>query len=180
MNKTFSFLNATPNLGDRVYIHPSAQVIGQVTLGDDVSIWPTAVVRGDVNSIEIGEASNIQDGSILHVTHVGPYSPEGFPLKIGQGVTIGHKVILHGCTIHNYCLIGMGTLIMDGVVVEDFVLIGAGSVVPPGKRLQAKSLYLGNPAKKIRDLNEQEIEQLQYSSAHYIRLKDVYLDEIKS
>ena len=176
MNKTYSFLNTYPTLGERVYIHEMAAVIGNVTLGHDVSVWPMATIRGDVNTIEIGAYSNVQDGAVLHVTHDGPYSQGGHALKIGEGVTIGHKVLLHGCTIENYCLIGMGSIVMDGVIIEDYVLLAAGSVVPPGKRLETKSLYLGNPAKKIRDLNDTEVEQLIYSAKHYVRLKDKYLD----
>jgi carbonic anhydrase/acetyltransferase-like protein (isoleucine patch superfamily) len=171
------FMGISPKLGKNVYIDPTAVVIGKVTLGDDVSVWPMAVIRGDVNTIKIGEGSNIQDAAILHVTHDGPYTrPGGLPLIIGKGVTIAHQVVLHGCQIEDYCLIGMAVLVMDNVVIEHHVMVGAGSVIPPGKRLESHHLYLGNPARKVRKLTTKEIEQLEYSAAHYIRLKNNYLD----
>ncbi len=161
--------------GRRVYVDPMAVVIGQVTLGDDVSLWPGTVVRGDVNEIHIGQRSNIQDGSVLHVTHDGPYSPGGLPLLIGDDVTVGHQVTLHACEIGNRCLIGMTSCIMDGAVLEDDVLLAAGSLVAPGYRLSAGSLYRGRPAKRVRDLEQDEFEMLRYSAAHYVRLKNRYL-----
>lgn len=169
------FQNTTPKLGERVYIDPKSVIIGDVELGDDVSVWPMAVIRGDVHSIKIGNACSIQDGAILHVTHDGPYSPGGKPLILGQGITIGHQAVLHGCTIEDYCLIGMGSRILDGVHVEHHVMIAAGSIVSPGKRLESGYLYLGNPARAVRKLSAEEIEQLEYSAAHYVRLKDKYL-----
>jgi carbonic anhydrase/acetyltransferase-like protein (isoleucine patch superfamily) len=169
------YRNITPTLGARVYIDPAAVVIGKVKLGDDASIWPTAVVRGDVNSIEIGARTSIQDGSVLHVTHDGPYSPGGRALSIGADVTVGHRVVLHACTIGNRCLVGMGSVVLDNVVTEDYVMIGAGSVVPPNKRLEARSLYVGSPARKVRDLTPQEIDFFAYSAQQYVKLKDEYL-----
>lgn len=166
-----------PALGKGVYIDPMALVIGQVTLGDDVSIWPMSVVRGDVNRIEIGARSNIQDACVLHVTHDGPYTKGGIPLIIGADVTVGHRVTLHACTVGDRCLIGMSATVMDGAVIEDDVLLAAGSLVPPGKRLDARSLYRGSPVQKVRALTEKELEMLQYSAAHYVRLKDRYLAE---
>ncbi|MGH8282230.1 MAG: gamma carbonic anhydrase family protein [Gammaproteobacteria bacterium] len=161
-------------LGERVYVHDTAQVIGQVSLGDDVSLWPFTVARGDVNSIIIGARSNIQDQSVLHVTHDGPYSPGGFSLVIGEDVTVGHKCLLHACSIGDRCLIGMGTIVMDGAVIESDVLLGAGSLVSPGKRLESGQLYRDNPARKIRPLTSKELEMLRYSAAHYVRLKNRY------
>ena len=169
------YKNRTPELGSRVYIDESARLIGRVQCGDDVSFWPMAVARGDVNEITIGARSNIQDGSVLHVTHDGPYSPGGIQLTIGEEVTVGHKAILHACTIGDRCLIGMGAIVMDGAVVEPEVIVGAGSLVAPGKTLATRSLYRGSPARRIRDLSETEIEQLSYSAHHYVRLKDHYL-----
>ncbi len=168
-----------PVVGARAWIDPDAVVIGRVTLGDDTSIWPTAVARGDVNFIRIGARSNIQDGSILHVTHDGPYSPGGMPLIIGEEVTVGHRVMLHACTVGDRCLIGMSSTLLDGAVIEDEVFLGAGSLVPPGKRLAARSLYRGSPAQRVRALNAQELEMLRYSAAHYVRLKDRYLEELQ-
>jgi carbonic anhydrase/acetyltransferase-like protein (isoleucine patch superfamily) len=171
-----SYQGTTPQLGNHVYLHPSSSVIGDVVLGDDSSVWPGTVIRGDVNAIRIGHGSNVQDLSILHVSHKSSWDPGGAPLIIGNFVTIGHKVILHGCTIADECLIGMGTIVMDKVVIEPRVLIGAGSLVPEGKILESGYLYLGAPAKRIRPLTAQELAHFAYSAQHYIRLKNNYLD----
>jgi len=146
-----------------------------VTIAADVSLWPYVVVRGDVNTITIGAHSNIQELSVLHVTHDGPYSPGGFPLVLGEDVTVGHKCLLHACSIGDRCLIGMGSIVMDGAVLEADVLLAAGSLVSPGKLLAAGNLYRGNPAQKVRTLTTKELEMLRYSAAHYVNLKDVYL-----
>lgn len=164
-----------PTLGDNTYIDPSAAVIGDVILGDDVSVWPMAVIRGDVNRIEIGARSNIQDAAILHVTHDGPYTQGGRPLILGHGITVGHQAVLHACTIDDFCLIGIGSIVLDAVHVENHVLIGAGSLVPPGKILRSGYLYLGNPVREIRPLTEMEMQNLEYSADHYVRLKNKYL-----
>ncbi len=169
------FSGTNPSVGARVYIDETAVVIGQVTLGDDSSLWPCVVARGDVNNISVGARTNIQDLTMLHVTHDGPYSPGGFPLVIGADVTVGHKCLLHACTIGDRCLIGMGAIVMDGAVVESDVLLGAGSLVSPGKRLESGFLYRGSPAQQVRPLTDAEREMLRYSAAHYVRLKDRYL-----
>jgi carbonic anhydrase/acetyltransferase-like protein (isoleucine patch superfamily) len=172
------FEKKTPELGQRVYIDPNAVVIGQVKLGDDVSVWPMAVIRGDVNTISIGDACNIQDAAILHVTHDGPFTPGGIPLILGYGITVGHQAMLHACRIDDFCLIGMGAMVLDGVHIEHHVMVGAGSLVPPGKRLRSGYLYLGNPAREIRALTEKELANLEYSANHYKRLKDKYLSSL--
>lgn len=168
------FQGIAPNLGAGVYIDEHAVIIGDVTLADDVSVWPMAVLRGDVNSIQIGRACNIQDGAVLHVTHDGPYTEGGRPLILGQGITVGHKAVLHACTIDDYCLIGMGAMILDDVHIQHHVMVGAGSLVTPGKVLESGHLYLGNPARAVRKLSEKELEQLEYSAEHYVRLKNKY------
>ena len=171
-----SLNHLSPTLGARTYVDPAATVIGDVTLGDDVSVWPAAVVRGDMHHIKIGDRSNVQDGAILHVTHASEnYNPDGFPLIIGDDVTIGHAAVLHGCTIGNRVLIGIGAIINDGVVVEDNVVIGAGALVPPGKTLASGYVYVGNPAKQLRPISENETRFLRYSPQNYIKLKDQYL-----
>ena len=170
-----SYLNVAPTLGARVYVAPSAAVIGKVTIGDDSSIWPMAVVRGDVDSVRIGARTSIQDGSVLHVTHDGPYRPGGRALIVGDDVTVGHRAVLHACTIGNACLIGMGALLLDDVELEDFVMIGAGTLVPPGKKLASRGLYVGSPARRARDLTQKEVDFLTYSAAHYVKVKDNYL-----
>ncbi len=169
------FNDKQPKVGKSVFIDDSAVVIGGVTLGDDVSIWPMTVVRGDVESITIGEGTNVQDGSVLHVTHAGKYTDQGYPLTIGKGVTIGHRAVVHACTVGDYCLIGMGAIIMDGAVLEDYVMLGAGALVPPGKKLSGGYLYVGVPARQIRPLNASEKESLEYSSQQYVQLKNEYL-----
>jgi len=170
-----AYLNVLPALGERVYVAPSAAVIGQVTIGDDSSIWPMAVVRGDVHSIRIGARTSIQDGSVLHVTHDGPYAPGGRSLIVGDDVTVGHRAVLHACTIGNACLIGMGSLLLDDVEVEDLVMIGAGATVTSGKRLGTRGLYVGSPARRVRELTDKEVAFLTYSAAHYVKVKDNYL-----
>ncbi len=164
-----------PSLGKSVFIDESAVVIGDVTIADDVSVWPMAVVRGDVESITIGQGTNVQDGSVLHVSHAGKYSEQGHPLTIGKNVTVGHKAVVHACTVGDYCLIGIGAVILDDAVIEDYVMLGAGALVPPGKKLESGYLYVGAPAKQARPLTDSEKEFLQYSAAHYIELKNDYL-----
>lgn len=167
----------SPDLGERVWIDPAATVIGSVELGDDVSVWPGTVLRGDVNDITVGPRTNIQDGCIGHVTHDGPYSPGGFPLVLGADITVGHGAILHACRVGDRCLIGMGSLVLDGAVIEADVMLAAGSLVSPGKQLAAGYLYRGRPAQPVRELDDEELEMLRYSAAHYVRLKDRYLED---
>lgn len=164
-----------PLVGNRAYLHPSCQIIGDVQIGEDSSIWCNSVLRGDVNRIVIGKGSNVQDLSMCHVSHKTPAKPDGSPLIIGDFVTIGHAVILHGCTIGNECLIGMGSIVMDDVVIPERVMIGAGSLVSPGKQLESGMLYMGRPAKAVRELTQQELAYLRYSAEHYIRVKNNYL-----
>jgi carbonic anhydrase/acetyltransferase-like protein (isoleucine patch superfamily) len=171
-------LGVFPVLGARVFIDPSAVVIGRVTLGDDASVWPLAVVRGDVNRIDLGKRTNIQDGCILHVAGDGPGKPGGLPLLVGDDVTVGHRAVLHAARIGARCLIGMAAVVLDGAVIEDEVILGAGGVVPPGKRLESRGLYLGNPAKRIREVAAAEVEQLLWSAHHYVRIKDQYRAEL--
>ncbi|WP_129136977.1 gamma carbonic anhydrase family protein [Luteimonas sp. YGD11-2] len=165
-----------PRLGARVYVDPAATVIGDVELGDDVSVWPGTVIRGDVNFVRIGARTSVQDGSVIHVSHDGPHAKlGGFATVIGEDVTIGHKAIIHACTIGNASLIGMGAILLDGVRVGDHAMIGAGALVPPGKVVGDGELWVGNPARPVRTLTDAQIEGLRYSAAHYVRLKDEYL-----
>ncbi len=178
MRNIRSFQGISPVLGEGTYVDEAATVIGDVVLGDDVSIWPGTVVRGDVNYIRIGARTNVQDGSIIHVTHDGPYGkPGGFATVIGEDVTIGHAAVIHACVIEDACLIGMGATILDGATIKKNGFVGAGAVIPPGKVVESGELWLGNPAKCVRKLSEKEIEQLYYSAQHYVRLKDKYLSE---
>jgi len=166
-----------PQLAARVYVDEAAVVIGDVVLGEDSSVWPCAVVRGDVSPIRIGARSSVQDGVVLHVTHDGPYTPGGRGLAIGDDVTIGHGAVLHACTVGNACLIGMGATVLDGVVIEDEVMVAAGALVPPGKRLPSRTLWAGNPARQLRELNDEQVEQLYYSARNYVKVKNDYLDD---
>jgi len=178
MRNIRAFQGVSPILGEGTYVDEAASVIGDVVLGDDVSIWPGTVVRGDVNYIRIGARTNVQDGTIIHVTHDGPYGkPGGFATVIGEDVTIGHAAVIHACVIEDACLIGMGSTVLDGAVIRKNGFVGAGAVIPPGKTVESGELWLGNPAKCVRKLSEKEIEQLYYSAQHYVRLKDKYLAE---
>ncbi len=172
-----TYLDTSPAIGDRAYLHPSCQVIGDVRIGDDSSVWCNTVLRGDVNRIAIGRGSNIQDLTMGHVSHKTAAKPEGSPLVIGDYVTVGHSVILHGCAIGNECLIGMGSIILDDVVIPDHVMVGAGSLVTQGKVLESGWLYMGRPAKAVRRLTEEEVAYLRYSAEHYLRLKNDYLKD---
>jgi carbonic anhydrase/acetyltransferase-like protein (isoleucine patch superfamily) len=174
-NKMDAYKNYTPKVGKQVYVHPSAVIIGKVTIEDNCSVWPCVAIRGDVNEIIIGKETNIQDGAVLHVTHIKDKENPGFPLIIGQQVTVGHKALLHGCTIGNQVLIGMGAIIMDGVIIQDKVVVAAGSLVAPGKLLKSKCLYKGQPATFARELTSKELDNLTYSAKHYVRLKDDYI-----
>ena len=169
-----------PKIGARVLIDPSAVVIGDVELGDDVSVWPQVAIRGDMHRIRVGARSSVQDGCVLHITHAGPFNPDGWPLQIGSDVTIGHNATLHGCTVGDRVLVGMGATIMDGAVVEDDVVIAAGALVTPGKHLRSGYLYAGSPAREVRELSEKEMAYFCYSATNYVKLKDQHIAELEA
>jgi len=166
------FENKQPDVDTTTFVDDTALVLGDVQIGKNSSIWPLTVIRGDVNAIQIGNNTNIQDNSVLHVTHDGPYNPGGFDLIIGNNVTVGHRVILHGCHVGDSCLIGMGATIMDGAVIEANTLIGAGSLVTPNKHLESGYLWMGSPVRRVRKLTDEEIESIEYSAQHYVQLKN--------
>lgn len=172
-----SYKGITPTYDNSVYIDESSVLVGDITLGKDSSVWPLVAARGDVNYIRIGERTNIQDGSVLHLTRASKSNPDGYPLIIGDDVTVGHKVMLHGCQLGNRILVGMGAIVMDNAIVEDDVIIGGGSLVPPNKRLESGYLYVGSPVKQARPLTEQERTFLNISADNYVQLKDEYLAE---
>lgn len=174
------FETHTPKIAASAYVDEAAFVSGQTSIDEDSSIWPMAVLRGDVNYIQIGKRSNIQDGAVLHVTHANPdyTSSTGTPLIIGDDVTVGHNVTLHACTLNNNCLIGMNTIVLDKAVIEKNVIIGAGSLVPPKMVLESGHLYFGNPVKKRRPLTEKEITFLSYSAKHYVKLAHRTRDDL--
>jgi len=171
-----NYKDTSPQIASSAFVDEAAVIIGDVIICDDSSVWPMAVLRGDVNFIRVGERSSIQDGSVLHVTHPHEAVPEGHPLIIGNDVTVGHNVTLHGCTIGNRCLVGMGSTVLDGAVLEDGVLLGAGSLVPPGKVLEGGYLWIGSPVKRARALTDAEKEWFDYSAAHYVRLKNNHME----
>lgn len=177
MKNIKNYRGITPSIADKVYIDNSSILIGDITIAKDASIWPLVAARGDVNHIIIGERTNIQDGSVLHVTRKSEHNPTGNPLLIGDDVTVGHLCMLHGCTLGNRVLVGMGSIIMDGAIVEDDVFIGAGTVVPPNKILKSGYLYVGNPMKQARPLKDSEAKFLKQSAINYVELKNDYLAE---
>lgn len=172
-----NYLHHTPKIGKNCYLDQQSMVSGQVELGNDVSIWPMVVLRGDVNWIKVGNRTNIQDGTCCHTTRLSDENPNGFPLDIGPDCTIGHKVTLHGCTIGAHCLIGIDSTVLDGAVIEPHVLLGAGSLVPPGKILEGGYLWIGRPAIKKRPLTADEITFMTQNVKHYIQLKNNYLSD---
>lgn len=178
LNNLRRYNGILPTIDKNTYIDPSAVLVGDITLASDVSIWPLVAARGDVNYITIGHRSNIQDGSVLHVTRKSHENVMGNPLIIGDDVTVGHKCMLHGCTLGNRILVGMGAIIMDGTIVEDDVFIGAGTVVPPNKTLKSGYLYVGNPMKQVRELKAGELSFLKQSALNYVKLKNEYITQL--
>ena len=166
------FVNKKPNIHSTTFVDDTALVLGDVKIGENCSIWPMTVIRGDVNAIQIGNNTNIQDNSVLHVSHAGPYNPGGFDLNIGNNVTVGHRVILHGCHVGDSCLIGMGTTVLDGAVIESHNMVGAGSLVTPNKHLESGYLWMGSPVRKVRKLTDDELKSIDYSAVNYAKLKD--------
>jgi carbonic anhydrase/acetyltransferase-like protein (isoleucine patch superfamily) len=178
-NSLRKYQGVSPKLADSTYVDPSAVLIGDITLAEDVSIWPLVAARGDVNKITIGARSNVQDGCILHVTRKSPTNPNGIPLIIGEDVTVGHKALLHACTIGDRVLVGMGAIVLDGAKIESDVMLGAGALVPPNKILNSGYLYIGSPAKQARKLSDAEIAFLKLSADNYVILKNEYMADLK-
>lgn len=167
MNNRRTYEGIEPTIDPTAWIDPTALVIGDVIIGAHSSLWPFAVARGDVNRIRIGERTNIQDHSVLHVSHVGPFNPKGASLTLGSDITVGHRAMVHGCEVGDRCLIGMGAILMDDAVVEEEVIIGAASLVPPGKVLRSGHVYVGTPVREARELTDEERERMLYSANHY-------------
>ena len=169
------YKSTIPNIGKNTWLAKSADIIGDVTCGDDCSIWFGCVVRGDVHYIKIGNRVNIQDLSMIHVTHYKKADKsDGNPTIIGDDVTIGHRVMLHGCTIKSACLIGMSATILDGAIIGEESIVGAGSLVTKNKIFPPRSLIVGSPAKVVRELTDEEVKEL-YASAHrYVKFKNDY------
>lgn len=172
MSNIRKFEEKSPKIAESAFVDDSAVVTGDVIIGADSSVWPCCSIRGDIHSIRIGERTNIQDGCILHVTHDSEYAPGGFSLTVGNDITVGHNVVLHACTVEDLCLIGMGSVVLDGAVVQSGAMVGAGSLVPPNKVLEGGYMWLGSPARNVRQLTEKERAFLQYSAEHYVLLKN--------
>ncbi len=170
-----TYKNIHPTIAASAYVDDMATVIGDVVIGEDSSIWPHCTIRGDVNRIRIGARTSIQDGTVIHVTHAHAAIPDGTPTIVGDDVTVGHQCTLHACTIENLCLVGMGSIVLDGAILRQGVMLGAGSLVTEGKELEGSYLYVGRPAKRIRELTAQEKAWFAYSARHYVKLKNDYL-----
>jgi len=172
----YDYKTYTPTLGKGVFIAPSADVIGRCEIGDDSSVWFQTAIRADVHFIKIGARTSIQDGSMVHVTHHKKEDmSDGHPTIIGDDVTIGHKVMLHGCQIEDACLIGMSATILDGAVIGKESIVGAGSLVTKNKIFPPRSLIMGSPAKQIRTLSDDEVAELYASAKRYVTFKNDYL-----
>lgn len=166
-----SFRGKIPTIAPSCYIDPSAQVIGDVVIGEECSVWPNATIRGDVNWIRIGRQTNVQDNSVLHV------DSDGFPLTLGDRVTVGHSVVLHGCTVEEGCVIGIGAIVLNGARIGAGSVIAAGAVVPEGAEIPAGSLVMGVPGKVRREVSEDEKERFKLNADHYVELAALYRDE---
>lgn len=170
-----TFDNVAPTLAEGVYLDELALIIGDVTIGADSSVWPYAVIRGDVHRIRIGARTNLQDHCVVHVSHDSRFRPGGQPTEIGDEVTVGHRAILHGCRVGNRCLIGMDSVLMDGAIVEDDTIVAAGSLVTERMHLPSGQVWAGRPARPVRVLKQGERDYLGYAAEHYVRLKNRYL-----
>lgn len=167
-----------PRIANDVFVAPSADIIGDVSIDEESSIWFGVVIRGDVNSIRIGKRTSIQDLSMIHVTHyTKDDKSDGFATVIGDDVTIAHRVMLHGCTIEDACLIGMSATVLDGAIIGKESIVGANSLVTKNKVFPPRSLIMGNPAKVVRELSEEEIASLYTSSSNYVKFKAMYLEK---
>lgn len=170
-----AFENQAPQIAETVFIDETAVVIGDVRIDEGSSIWPMTVIRGDVNRVTIGKRCSIQDGTVIHVNHAGPFNKEGDPTVIGDDVTVGHQALLHACEIGDRCLIGMAAVIMDRAVVESDVLVAGGTLVTPGTVLKSGYLYMGSPARQVRALTKEEIDKIAYSAEYYAQLAQRHL-----
>ena len=166
------FKGTLPTIPDTVFVAPTATVIGDVVIGDNTNIWFGVTIRGDVNTVRIGKNTNIQDGTVCHVTN------KTGPLKIGDNVTIGHNATIHACTLEDMSFVGMGAVVMDGVVVQSGAMVAAGAVVPPGTVVEKGKIWAGVPAKYMRDMSEQEVDYLPWSAQHYVKLGQQYIQEL--
>ena len=172
MSNVRPYLDQHPQLGQRVYIDEAARVIGDVVLGDDVSVWPFTVIRGDVNYVRIGDRTNVQDGTVMH-------TDMGWPLTLGKGVTVGHNAMLHGCSVGDHSLIGIGAVILNGAKIGKHCIIGANTLIAEGKEIPDGSLVVGSPGKVVRELSEQQKKMLEANAAHYVHNAQRYAKDLQ-
>jgi len=170
MSAVISFQGKTPRIHPTAFIAPGSRIIGDVEIGEGSSVWYNCVLRGDVNRIRIGARTNIQDGTVIHVDSPKPGSPDGLPTIIGDDVLIGHMVMLHGSVLHDRAFVGLGGIVMDGCTIESDAMLAAGAMLTPGKIIRAGELWMGRPAKKLRDLSPEEIAGNRAGVAHYVQL----------
>ena len=175
-----NFGGRMPRLDPSAFVAPGAQLIGDVEIGAEASIWYNCVLRGDVNSIRIGPRTNIQDGSVIHVDSPKRGAPEGHPTIIGADVLIGHMAMVHGCILHDRAFVGLGAIVMDGCEIESDAMLAAGAMLTPGKRIPVGQLWAGRPAKYVRDLTPEELRAQQAGVAHYVALAKAHATELRS
>ena len=175
-----SFQNKVPSQGERVFVDPASTVIGEVTLGDDSSVWPGAVVRGDMHHIVIGARTSAQDNAVLHITHDSAFNPGGFPLTLGDDVTVGHQAMLHGCTIGDGSLIGIGSIVLNGAAIGGRCLIAANPLIPEGKEIPARSVVMGSPGRVVREVTERDLEFITGPAARYVANWKRYRDTMRA
>lgn len=169
-----------PAVHPSAFVAPGARLIGNVEIGPEASIWYNCVLRGDVNRIRIGARTNIQDGGVIHVDSPKPGAPEGHPTLIGEEVLIGHMAMVHGCILRDRAFVGLGSIVMDGCEIEEEGMLAAGAMLTPGKRIPARQLWAGRPAKYVRDLSDEELWGMQAGVAHYVALAKAHAEAIRS
>ena len=175
-----SFGGKSPRIDPSAFVAPGAQLIGDIEIGPEASIWYNCVLRGDVNRIRIGARTNIQDGSVIHVDSPKPGEEEGHPTIIGEDVLIGHLAMVHGCILHDRAFVGLGAIVMDGCEIESDAMLAAGAMLTPGKRLPSGQLWAGRPAKYVRDLTQQELAGQRAGVAHYVALAKAHRDALRN
>jgi carbonic anhydrase/acetyltransferase-like protein (isoleucine patch superfamily) len=179
MAELLTFAGRTPRIDPAAFVAPGAQLIGDIEIGPDASVWYNCVLRGDVNRIRVGARTNIQDGSVIHVDSPKPGSEAGLPTLIGADVLIGHLAMVHGCILHDRAFVGLGAIVMDGCVIESDAMLAAGAMLTPGKRIPSGQLWAGRPAKYIRDLTQAELEGHAAGVAHYVELARAHAEAIR-
>ena len=175
-----SFGGRTPRIDPSAFVAPGAQLIGDVEIGAQASVWYNCVLRGDVNRIRIGARTNIQDGTVLHVDSPRPGHEEGEPTIIGEEVLIGHLAMVHGCILHDRAFVGLGAIVMDGCAIESDAMLAAGAMLTPGRTIPSGQLWAGRPAKYVRDLSAADLEGMRMGVAHYVELARMHAEALSA